>query len=254
MLRERVQQVLDAFDSNLSSVQALMRFDRDVLQYAIQQLSVVEGKLEDLHEFSGARRAARTGAQLLVNIQTNDSLRPQYAQMLNQCNVLLVSYFSGAVGDVFRVAVSDAVRTGRRPAVLKEDIRIGLRDIRDIGPELIERSGELLAAHRDISFQDMQSIGKAFREYFNYDVVRDETVNDIIVSQACRHVLVHSGGVVDRKMVGQVRSAQPRTLKPDLVEGERVQFSESEIDSVANQMRRYLSQLSRGVGEASDGH
>ncbi len=53
--------------------------------------------------------------------------------------------------------------------------------------------------------------------------------NDITTSHACRHVIVHSGAIVDRRMIGMLRSAQPRTLKPDVQEGERIQFSEEEI-------------------------
>jgi hypothetical protein len=51
--------VLKTFDSNVKSVKALMEFDRVVVQFARHQLSVVETKLEGLHEYSGARSAAR---------------------------------------------------------------------------------------------------------------------------------------------------------------------------------------------------
>ena len=119
--------------------------------------------------------------------------------------------------------------------------------MRDIGSELVDRAGELLASHRDISFQDMQSIGRAFRDYFNYEPPKDECVNDIIMSQARRRVIVHSGGVVDRKMIAQVRSANPRNLKPAVREGELVQFSEGEIELVAGRMSQYLKELTNAV-------
>lgn len=130
---------------------------------------------------------------------------------------------------------------------MKEDIRITLRDAREIGPDLIERVGDLFVSHRDISFQDMQSISRCFRDCFAYERPKDEVVNDIIVSQACRHVCVHSGGTVDRRMVGQVRTAVPRTLKPEIAEGHKVRFTDEEIALVGQRMTTYLQDLALGI-------
>jgi hypothetical protein len=41
-------------------------------------------------------------------------------------------------------------------------------------------------------------------------------------------VIVHNGGVADRKMIGQLRMARPRQLKPQITEGDKVQFTEEE--------------------------
>ena len=56
-----------------------------------------------------------------------------------------MSYLSSAVGDIFRAGVADAVRNGTEERLMKE-VTIGLKDVREIGSELIERSGELLAS------------------------------------------------------------------------------------------------------------
>jgi hypothetical protein len=163
-------------------------------------------------------------------------------------NVLLVSYFASAAADIFRAAVTDTVKHGGRPR-LKGEITIDLNDVLDIGGELVERSGELfLANHREINLQNMQSIAKAFRDYFDYKRQPDEVINDIILSHACRHVIVHCGAVADRKMIGQIRSACPRTLKPSVVENQRIQFTEDEILIVTGRMESYLNDLSDAVG------
>lgn len=225
-----------------------MNFDRLVLDYAITRLDTLQERLTKIHEIANARFDVSTVLTALRGIREHDSLRSQYAQIFNQCNVLLVSYFSSAVADIFRASVTDAIKWGDRSKLLKEDIKIGLNEIRDIGPELLERAGELLVAHKDISFQDMQSIGRAFRDYFDYDPPKTDVVNDIIVSQACRHVIVHSGGIVDRKMLGQVRNATPRTLQPRVQEHQRIQFTESDIELVGRQMKAYLHELAMNVG------
>jgi hypothetical protein len=239
----RLDKVLKTFEANVASVSSLMEFDTHVIGFAIQQLETLQERLVNVHEIRNARLDVSRALDVLRGIRKNDSLQTQYDQVLNQCNVLLVSYFSSAAQEVFRASVSEAVREGHDESLLKQDIKITLRDIREIGLELVERAGELLALHRDISFQDMQSISRAFREHFNVTMSQDETVNDIICSQACRHVIVHSGAVADRRMIGQLRAAKPRSLKPDMREGDRVQFTEAEVRSVGLHMTSYLRML-----------
>ncbi|HZC81380.1 MAG TPA: hypothetical protein VE222_06610, partial [Nitrospiraceae bacterium] len=83
---------------------------------------------------------------------------------------------------------------------------------------------ETFVRKTDISFQDMQSIARAFRDYVGFEPTRNENVNDIVLGHACRHVIVHAGAVFDRKALGQVRSAVPRTLKKNINVGDAVTF------------------------------
>lgn len=106
---------------------------------------------------------------------------------------------------------------------------------------------DLLASTEGLSFQDMQSIGRAFGQYFKTELPRDDIVNDIIIAQACRHAIVHSGGVVDRKMLRQVRDAQPRTLKLRLALGERLSFTPNEIARASQAMRQHLARLAASI-------
>ncbi len=243
MLKAVHAQVVETFKANSDAVLELMKFDSFVLDTAIQLIESVHDRLTRVHGLDDPRFDVRHALSLLKNIHQNASLKPHYQEMLNQCNVLLVSYFSAAIGDIFRYSITDAVRNGNRPDLLRQDVRISLRDVRDSADDFLERIGELFIAHRDISFQDMQSIGRSFREHLDCEIPKDERANDIIMSQACRHVTVHSGGNVDRKMIGQVRSAFPRTLKPALRNGEKIQFTDSEITLVATQMRSFLNEI-----------
>jgi hypothetical protein len=251
VLQEQLATILATFGGNVESVKALMRFDSNVLEFALQHLESLQDRLLAVHADNSRMNVANT-LSMLRNIRTNHSLEPHYRQMLNQCNVLLVSYFSAAVGDIFRAGVADAVRNGTREAILKEEIRIDLRELRDIGSEVVERSGELLAEHREISFQNVHNVAKTFRDYFGYKREQDETVNDLILSHACRHVIVHNAAVADRKMIGQLRAARPRTLKPDIHVGERIQFSEEEILTASERMIAYLGDLAEAVYESAD--
>lgn len=104
MLSERISAIVTSFSQNVDSVLELMKFDQLVLEVAIRHVEALHERLTRLHEFDNPRFDVAHTLQMLRGIRRNDSLKPHYREMLNQCNVLLVSYFSGAVGDIFASA------------------------------------------------------------------------------------------------------------------------------------------------------
>ena len=91
----------------------------------------------------------------------------------------------------------------------------------------------------------MQAIRRAFHDYLDIEIQRDRVVNNIILAQACRHVIVHSGGTVTSRPIRQVQSAVPRDLKVTLSEGNSIQFEPREIEVVSDSMSTYV----RGAAE-----
>ena len=183
----------------------------------------------------------------LQNIKRNESLKVHYQALYNQWLVLLVSYFASAVRDLFVDSASQAIRDNRGGPILKESIKAPIAELAEEHDDISTFLADLLASSEGISFQDMQSIGRAFGQYFKVDIGRDEITNDIVVAQACRHAIVHAGGVVDRKMLRQLRDAQPRTLKPRLRLGETLFFDPAEIARAANAMRQHLARLADAI-------
>ena len=78
-----------------------MRFDSHVIELVVQHLESLNHRLAAVHADSSRLNVSNT-LSMVRSIHTNRSLEPYNQQMLNQCNVLLVSYFSSAVGDIFR--------------------------------------------------------------------------------------------------------------------------------------------------------
>lgn len=187
----------------------------------------------------------------LETIKSAESLRGLYQALHNQWLVLLASYFSSAVKQLFVDSVSDAIRRGHRTAVLEESVKVTIEDLSGSHEDLPALLASLMAANDGVSFQDTQSIGRAFGKYFDCAPERDETVNDIILALAARHAIVHAGGIVDARMLKQLRLAHPRSLKQKLTEGESLQFSPDEIDRAAVAMRKYLRLLAEGVADAA---
>jgi hypothetical protein len=75
------------------------------------------------------------------------------------------------------------------------------------------------------------------------DILRDEVTNDVSVALALRHVLVHNGGVVDRKCIRQTKESFPRRLRLEIKLGETINFKTEEIRTIGETMMKYVQRL-----------
>jgi len=242
MSTDRFGQIVESFRKNVESVFRLAEFDHIVLDVAIKTLDGIQERAT-ADGIDNYRLSVCNGLQLLKDIRTNDSLRPQYAHIFNQCVVLLVSYFSSAVSDIFETSLSVQLDHDPNKALLQEGLRLTVGELVDMDQGIKERLGELIIRKKDISFQDMQSIAKAFETYCNHSPKKDTDVNNIIAGQACRHVIVHTGAVASKRCVSQVSGATPRTLKQNLRKGEEVQFAIPELRILSESMIAYIEKL-----------
>jgi hypothetical protein len=220
-----------------------------VLEFAINGLARISRQLED----TGSNNAARSVSNfvtVLGNVRTNDSLRPQYETIYNQCVVLLVSYFGAAVHTVFSQAIAEAYGTGREVPAAGQDIKLTWRELRRDDLQLGEILADLIVAQRDISFQDMQSITRAFKETLGVNLERDVVTNDIILGQASRHAVAHAGRVTDSRMMRQLRAAMPRNLKLAIKEGDVISFTPDEVRQLGATMKLYLERLCDAVEDS----
>jgi len=238
--------VLAIFQAQRAGVEELLNFDRFVLDHVVGGLGEIADRLEARGRHNEATDV-RNRLAVIRNIRSADSLRPRYETIFNQCVVLLVSYFGSTMGDLFRAAVTSALSLGLDVPVIDQSVQVTWRRLGRVDVQVPELIAEALVEQQKISFQDMQSTGRAFRENLGFDLPRDEATNDIILGQAARHVIVHAAGTVDDRMINQLRSAVPRRLKRDLVRGAAVQFDPDEVRQLATSMTDYLNDVASRV-------
>jgi hypothetical protein len=169
----------------------------------------IETELEDRNLHS-VLPVIRNRAAILSNVADSESLRPQYAAMFNQSIVLLVSYFGAAAHTLFRQGVAVALAAGANVPAATDELKVSRRAVAQAEGDREVMFADLLIAQYDISFQDMQSIRRAFEKHLGVGLQRSASVNDIILGQAGRHVIVHAGGMVDNRMIRQVAGAHRR--------------------------------------------
>ena len=236
----------ETFSKNVESVHNLMEFDDDVLQFCIIRFSDLARRMEKSGIANRLTLTTNRSLDELKRIRTNQSLRPQYEEIFNQSLVLLVSYFGSSIRDLFKVTFIFALDSGKLGKLGEQDIKISLADLHITGDDLSGKLADIFALQKDISFQDMQSIARAFDQYLGFKPQRDNHVNNIILAQACRHAIVHNGSKADAKLLKQIADAKPRNIKQTLSFDQKIQFDPSEIKLIGESMKHYMHTL--GVG------
>jgi hypothetical protein len=236
----RLTKVGDNFRSQIQSVEKLLNFDREVLDIAIERVHELRDRLKAKGKFADIQLHAERTAKLLANIRQNDSLRNRYEIIANQALVLLVSYFSSSVHALFTEGVREALLRDMDSSLLRENLRISFRELRDANFDLRERAADLLVQSKDISFQDMQSIVRAFQDYVGISMEKTDEVNDLILALSGRHAIVHKGGIADTRFIRQIADATPRKIKPDVALNHTIQFSDTEVLEIARSMLAYI--------------
>jgi hypothetical protein len=160
VLNSEVDASLRAFHSNLTDVERLINFDRDVLSLAIDHLSELEKKLRK-QRLENPQLNVTATLRVLSNVRSNDSLRPRYQTIFNQAVVLLVSYFASILGDFFRIGIAHRLSSDQSDALLREEIKVTFGELKERGWNVKDVAADVLISKRDFNFQDMASTHRA---------------------------------------------------------------------------------------------
>jgi len=237
------------YKKNVDSVYSLMEFDEIVQTFCINALQRANTFLKKHNLDKHPSCTVSKELQQIETIRSHESLKPHYQAMLNQCVVLLSSYFASAVESLFTIAIPIKLDRGGTEKLNDAELRLKIDDLQLLNFILLPAIGELIASQKDISFQDMQSIARAFTDYLEFDPKKTKHVNNIILALACRHALVHSGGVASAKTINQISNATPRDIKNDLSPNQKILFTTDEIKIIGKSMTIYLDNLIQGVSK-----
>jgi len=237
------KKISDNFKKNVSSVHELVNFDEIVQTFYLDGLKRAEKVIEKFVDKNHPSYGLKNLITSISNIHENKSLRPHYEVMLNQCVVLLVSYFTSAIEDLFESNLTHKIKSHKLDELGKEEIKVSINELEQLDFNLSEDIGRIIIDKKRISFQDMQSIAREFKDHFGFELSKDKHVNNIILGQACRHSIVHSGGIAKQKTIRQISKASPRDVKNELKTGDKVLFSTEEIEIISKSMIHYIDKL-----------
>lgn len=252
-IRNVLQKSLERFQENVRHVQDLAGFDELVLVFAIRNLKDAL-KVVSKHGLPAAIQKVEQALDQLEKIRINESLTLQYKHMLNQCVVLLVSYFEAAVREVFEKCLVSFLKAGfpKKADTARSELKVSVEEIREISLGNTDRVADMLICAKGISFQDMKSIHRAFDTLGGLRLEKDVNVDTIIFGQACRHVIAHNGGIVNERLENQVSQAPLSSLSKPLVRDEQLWFEAAEIPILGNTMIAYIERLVCGLCGLTD--
>jgi len=233
------------FKRNCSAALQLADLDRGLIERAIAEIQERDERLKKARVSNPLMLSGNT-IKSLRNIRANDSLRSGFQALVDQTVVLLVSYFSSAVGQLFRLGVQSALRGTPSQHLQDLSMKLTVVEIARVGGDLVELA-DLVATTHGISFQDTKSIQRSFNDFFGLELPRDSVTNDVGAGLAFRHVLVHNGGVVDRACTKQLDSMVPRTFRMQTQLNESVHFATGEVEVLANSMQTYVERIGSGL-------
>lgn len=238
------------FNDGVDKVRSLLEFDKELLSFCADYLEKMAGGWEP--RFKAQYQGVQAVIQTLRNSREEERLKPKFQIIANQGVVLLVSYFSAALFNLFRKHVVQALQTGLSEKASQEfEIKVPARRLIELTKEHLEL-GTFIAEKRGYSFQNVEDICTAFEDHFKVplrdadlkgriDMIR--TRNDVQLALACRNVIVHQGTVIDSRFVRQIRNANPRTLLTNLKSGEPINFSSDEVLFIATEMQKLLAYI-----------
>ena len=249
---EKTKPIIDSFNQNFGSVIDLAEFDQLVLGLAIKSIENVKTLQDKYLKIENRKLKLDHCLDQLRRIKENDSMERTYKRIFNQCVVLSVSYFGAAISDLFEIYINYFSENCPNENLIKEDIKLTIEELKDNDFNLKNKFGEIFSKKMGISFQDMKSIFNAFKTYIDFSPKKDEITNTIILAQACRHTIVHDGGIINSRVIKQVSNANPRLIKEKLIEHESVEFSIDEITTIGRCMLEYLERLCEGINRKID--
>lgn len=233
--------VVTSFSENARDVERLIDFDRDVVELMIVSLDALKRDVPaPIHSFKG--RIDRV-IEIVRGIRDHDSLKSKYDTVCNQAVVLLVSHFASALGDLFRDAVSQTLVSEDSDGILDEELKLTFREMKDRNWDIKAAAGDLLIAKKDLTFQDMQSTVRAFDRYIGVKIEKGQRMNNIILGQAARHVIVHASARVTDRTIKQLEKVYPRSLKPTLELGATLAFAKGEVLELKSEMVAFIDAL-----------
>lgn len=238
--------IIDSFKSHIDSVKSLMSFDKIVLDFCISQIEGLNSRMKNNKEIqiTNVRLLPEGTLKQLRLIKEHDSLKQQYESIYNQCIVLIVSYFTSTIKDLFRDTLQ--YFSDKKKECLKSinaEFKFTFEELESYGFNLSQSIGEIIIKKKSLTFQDMQSICREFQAFFNIKIEKNDIVDNIILAQASRHAIVHSLSIADEKFINQISQTSSRTIKESIRLNDELKFTPLEIETVMSNMREFLLQI-----------
>ena len=230
--------------SRLEKIEKLESTPMIMRDQAVQCLRTVLKKSQLKHN---DRNIIENKINLLENIK-EESMKEQFSVIYSQMCVLAVSSLEAILKEYFVDSFNDKTDINIKNKKLNE-IKITIRDIIDNELNFDNKLGALILERDKPNFQDLKSILNNFKNYFNKEIkLENDLQKKLCFYLEIRHLLVHKGGVVDKKFINstKVLDANIKNYKA----GDTVEIKSSDWIDMKQAFLSLLDMLTRGKAAA----
>lgn len=169
-----------------------------------QAVQCLEKVLDNPRLKHGDRNIIRNNIDSLENIK-EESMKEQFSVIYSQMCVLAVSSLEAVLKDYFVDSFNDKTDLNMKNKKLDE-VKVTIRDIIDNELNFDNKLGSLILERDKPNFQDLKSILSNFKNYFNKEIkLENDLQKKLCFYLEIRHLLVHKGGVVDKKFINSTK-------------------------------------------------
>lgn len=217
---------------------------------AVQCLEKVINKSKKL--VYNDKKVIQNSINSLENIK-EESMKEQFSVIYSQMCVLAVSSVEAILKDYFVDSFNNKTDINMENKKLNE-IKVTIRDIIDNELNFDNKLGSLILERDKPNFQDLKSILSNFKNYFNKEIELEGNLKKkLCFYLEVRHLLVHKGGVVDKKFINSTKVLDANIKNYEV--GDTVEIRSSDWVDMKQAFLGLLDTLRRGkvAGEIDDG-
>lgn len=184
---------------------------------------------------------------LLENIK-EESMKEQFSVIYSQMCVLAVSSLEAILKEYFVDSFNDKTDINIENKKLNE-IKVTIRDIIDNELNFDNKLGALILERDKPNFQDLKSILSNFENYFNKEIELESNLQKkLCFYLEVRHLLVHKGGVVDKKFINSTKVLDANIKNYEV--GDTVEIKASDWIDMKQAFLSLMDILTRGKAAA----
>ena len=217
---------------------------------AVQCLEKVINKSKKL--VYNDKKVIQNSINSLENIK-EESMKEQFSVIYSQMCFLAVSSVEAILKDYFIDSFNNKTDINMENKKLNE-IKVTIRDIIDNELNFDNKLGSLILERDKPNFQDLKSILSNFKNYFNKEIkLESDLQKKICFYLEIRHLLVHKGGVVDKKFINSTKVLDANIKNYEV--GDTVEIRSSDWVDMKQAFLGLLDTLTIGkvAGEIDDG-
>ena len=226
--------------SRLEKIEKLESTPMIMRDQAVQCLRTVLKKSQLKHN---DRNIIENKINLLENIK-EESMKEQFSVIYSQMCVLAVSSLEAILKEYFVDSFNDKTDINIKNKRLNE-IKVTIRDIIDNELNFDNKLGALILERDKPNFQDLKSILSNFKNYFNKEIeLKSDLQKKLCFYLEVRHLLVHKGGVVDKKFINSTEVLDANIKNYEV--GDTVEIKSSDWIDMKQAFLDLLGMLTRG--------